>query len=107
VSPERDPVAVSDHAGLTDADWLEVNTLRTAYIAGGNPSLSKALEEFCKRNAIAYIRVLNTILPSQIREAIKEPGSALEPFHQALCRVRKWSLVTATILQIGRHFAVR
>ena len=81
MSPERDPVAVSDHAGLTDADWLEVNTLRTAYIAGGNPSLVKALEEFCKRNAIAYIRVLNAILPSQIREAIKEPGSALEPFH--------------------------
>ena len=77
MSPERDPVAVSDHAGLTDADWLEINTLRIAYIAGGNPSLSKALEEFCKRNAIAYIRVLNAILPNQIREAIDEDSSLL------------------------------
>ena len=69
MSPERDPVAVSDHAGLTDADWLEVNTLRAAYIAGGNPSLSKALEDFCKRNAIAYMRVLNAILPTKFERS--------------------------------------
>jgi hypothetical protein len=74
VSPERDPVAVSDHPGLTDADWLEVNKLRSAYITGGNPSLSTALEDFCKRNAIAYIRVLNAILPNRIREALSEDG---------------------------------
>jgi hypothetical protein len=72
MSPERDPVAVSDHAGLTEADWLEVEKLRSAYIAGGNSCLGKALEDFCKRNAIAYIRVLNAILPNQIREALKE-----------------------------------
>ena len=88
MSPERDPVAVSDHAGLTDADWLEVNKLRSAYITGGNPSLSTALEEFCKRNAIAYIRVLNAILPNQIREALKED-----------------TLLLTRLSRVNRHFA--
>jgi hypothetical protein len=88
VSPERDLVAVSDHPGLTDADWLEVNKLRSAYITGGNPSLGKALEDFCKRNAIAYIRVLNAILPNQIREALKED-----------------TLLLTRLSRVNRHFA--
>jgi AraC-like DNA-binding protein len=67
-----DPVWVSDGAGLTDADWLQINRIRSAYHTGGNSALSKALEDCCKQNAVAYIRVLNAILPNQIRQLIKK-----------------------------------
>ena len=85
MSPERDLVAVSDHPGLTDADWLEVNKLRSAYIAGGNPSLGKALEDFCKRNAIAWhtsaANAIFALNQTQERPWARTPSlfNALEP----------------------------
>ena len=72
MDPEYDPVWVSDGGGLTDADWMQISKIRSAYHKGGYPALSKALEDCCKQNAVAYIRVLNAILPNQIRQVIKE-----------------------------------
>ncbi|WP_369719741.1 hypothetical protein AB8Z38_21010 [Bradyrhizobium sp. LLZ17] len=72
VGPKYHPVSVSDGASLTSADWLQINKIRSAYNTGGSPALSKALDDFCQKNAIAYIRVLNAILPNQICQLIKD-----------------------------------
>ena len=77
--PEYDPVSVSDRAELTEADWLQINTIRSAYNTGGSPALGKALEDFCKEDVICYIRVLNAILLNQIRERIKEEAMSTPP----------------------------
>ena len=77
--PEYDPVSVYDRADLTDADWLQINKIRSAYNIGGTPALSKALADFCKEDVICYIRVLNAILPNQIRERIKEDVVSTPP----------------------------
>ena len=77
--PEYDPVSVSDRAELTEADWLQINKIRSAYNTGRSPALGKALEDFCKEDVICYIRVLNAILPNQIRERIKEDVVSTPP----------------------------
>jgi len=68
---KQPPFDVVDPCGLTDADWVEINTLRRAYDAGGQKALTSAYRELGK-DPVRYIRVMNAIYPAEVLAAIKD-----------------------------------
>ena len=63
---------VVDPAGLTDADWVEINRLKSLYETGGRNALSKALAELGESDPVRSIRVLSAFFPETVRGA---PGT--------------------------------
>ena len=63
---------VVDPSGLTDADWAEINRLKSLYEAGGRNALSKALAELGESDPVRSIRVLSAFFPQAVREALTD-----------------------------------
>ena len=63
---------VVDTAGLTDADWAEINRLKSHYETGGRNALSKALAELGETDPVRSIRVLSAFFPDTVREALRD-----------------------------------
>ena len=61
---------VVDPSGLTDADWVEINRLKSLYETGGRNALSKALAELGESDPVRSIRVLSAFFPETVREAL-------------------------------------
>ena len=70
-----DELVVADTSGLTDADWAEINRLKSAYADGGDKALRKALKEL-DDNPTLRLRVLGAFFPEMVREAIKDAMAA-------------------------------
>ncbi len=62
---------VVDSSSLTDADWAEINKLKTAYERGGQKALSKSMEKL-SADPIRYCTVMAAFFPDMIREAIRD-----------------------------------
>jgi hypothetical protein len=62
---------VADPAGLTDADWAELNKLKAAYESGGSKALSKAFRELAV-DPILSVRVIGALFPEMMREQIRD-----------------------------------
>ena len=63
---------VVDASGLTDADWAEINRLKSLYETGGRNALSKALAELGESDPVRSIRVLSAFFPETVREALTD-----------------------------------
>ena len=63
---------VVDPSGLTDADWAEINRLKSLYETGGRNTLSKALAELGESDPVCSIRVLSAFFPETVREALTD-----------------------------------
>ena len=63
---------VVDTSGLTDADWAEINRLKSLYETGGRNALSKALAELGESDPVRSIRVLSAFFPETVREALTD-----------------------------------
>jgi len=63
---------VVDPSGLTDADWAEINRLKSLYETGGRNALSKALAELGESDPVRSIRVLSAFFPETVREALTD-----------------------------------
>jgi len=57
-----DPLEVADLTGLTDADWAEINKLKSAHEAGGQKALSAALKAL-GQDPILYLRIMAAFFP--------------------------------------------
>jgi hypothetical protein len=68
---DDEPFEVVDSAGLTDADWTEINKLQTAYRKGGKKALNAAMAELAK-DPIRFATVIGAFFPDMIREAMKD-----------------------------------
>jgi hypothetical protein len=65
-----DPFEVVDTSGLTDADWAEINKLRSAD-KKGKKALNKAMAELIK-DAVRWVRVIGAFFLVMSRESIKD-----------------------------------
>ena len=63
---------VVDPSGLTDANWAEINRLKSLYETGGRNALSKALAELGESDPVRSIRVLSAFFPETVREALTD-----------------------------------
>ena len=63
---------VAAPSGLTDADWAEINRLKSLYETGGRNALSKALAELGESDPVRSIRVLSALFPETVREALRD-----------------------------------
>jgi hypothetical protein len=63
MTKKSDHLEVVNTAGLTDADWAEINRLKKVYDAGGQKALSAALDELEQK-------VLSEKDPTQVIDAI-------------------------------------
>ena len=63
---------VVDTSGLKDADWVEINRLKSLYENGGRNALSKALAELGESDPVRSIRVLSAFFPETVREALTD-----------------------------------
>ena len=63
---------VVDTSGLKDADWVEINRLKSLYETGGRNALSKALAELGESDPVRSIRVLSAFFPETVREALTD-----------------------------------
>jgi len=63
---------VADPSGLTDADWAEINRLKSLYETGGRNALSKALAELGESDPVRSIHVLRAFFPETVREALSD-----------------------------------
>ena len=63
---------VVDTSGLKDADWVEINRLKSLYETGGRNALSKALAELGESDPVRSIRVLSAFFPETVREALSD-----------------------------------
>ena len=66
---------IPDPAGLSDADWAELNKLKAAYESGGAKALSAAFRELVV-DPIRYISVVGALFPDMVREQIKDTLAA-------------------------------
>jgi hypothetical protein len=78
---------LADPSALTDADWAELNKLKTAYEKGGPKAFSKAFEQL-KKDPVGCVHVLAAIFPERIREqmrdALAESGITEEDLREML-----------------------
>ena len=81
---------VVDTSGLTDADWVEINRLKSLYENGGRNALSKALAELGESDPVRSIRVLCAFFPETAREALgdsmAEQGITAEELRELIRR---------------------
>jgi len=63
---------VVDPSGLTDADWAQINRLKSLYETGGRNALSKALAELGESDPVRSIHVLRAFFPETVREALSD-----------------------------------
>ena len=63
---------VVDTSGLTDADWAEINRLKSLYETDGRNALSNALAELGESDPVRSIRVLSAFFPETVREALTD-----------------------------------
>src|SRR6185369_3361582 len=73
--PSDDELFVTDASGLTNADWAEINRLKSAYANGGDKAFSEALKEL-DDNPTLRIRVLGAFFPEMVRETILDAMAA-------------------------------
>jgi hypothetical protein len=62
---------IPDPAGLSDADWAELNKLKAAFESGGKKAMRKALKELAA-DPIRWVRVIGALYPEMMREQIKD-----------------------------------
>ena len=62
---------IADRSGLTDADWAEINRLKTAYETGGDKALDAAFQQLVADPIRAY-RVVGALFPEMLREQTKD-----------------------------------
>jgi hypothetical protein len=83
---------IVDPSGLTDADWAEINRLKTAYETGGEKALDSAFEQLAADPIRAY-RVVAALFPEMLREqtkdALAERGITEEDLREMLKKAKK------------------
>ena len=62
---------VPDPLGLTDADWAEINRLKTAYETGGVKALHAAWKQLAA-DPIRFYRITGAFFPEKVREQTKD-----------------------------------
>jgi len=67
---------VRDTSSLTDADWLAINSLRSAYERRGMKGYEIAVDKLAE-DPIRYVRVMGALFPEMIREIIRDRMAAL------------------------------
>jgi hypothetical protein len=67
----KELLQIANPSILTDADWLELNKLRTAFETGGQEALQRAYRELGK-DPVRYIRVMSAIYPNEVQASIKD-----------------------------------
>ena len=70
------PIEVVDTAGLTDADWAEINRLGRIYEEKGEAALADAMAKLGAKDPVRYMRVMGAFFPDMVREAIKDQMAA-------------------------------
>jgi len=68
---------VRDTSSLTDADWLAVNSLRSAYDRRGMKGYEIAVDKLFAEDPIRYVRVMGALFPEMSREIIRDRMAAL------------------------------
>jgi hypothetical protein len=61
-----DDLEVVDSSGLMDADWAEINKLRSVYGRGGLRALNLALKKLAA-DPIRYLTVIGAFFPEMVR----------------------------------------
>jgi hypothetical protein len=59
---------VPDHAGLTDADWAEINKLKAAFETGGAKAFDNALKELLAADPVRCYKVTGALFPKMLHE---------------------------------------
>jgi len=73
---DDNPLGIVDSSGLADADWVEINKLKSAYETGGMKALSKAFDEL-SADPVRALRVFGAFRPVEVREAIRDKMAEL------------------------------
>jgi hypothetical protein len=79
---------VVDTSGLTDADWAEINNLKSAYEAGGQAALAEAMATLSEADPVRATRVVAAFFPDLVRETVRdlmaEKGITVEDLREML-----------------------
>lgn len=57
---------------LTDADWNEINNLKTLYISGGPMALVARVSHLKLNEPARYVAVWGALFPASLKEAVKD-----------------------------------
>lgn len=66
------PPRLVDTSHLTEADWLEIDKIQSAFAKRGPKGFDKALEALHKRNQFRWVRVVLAYYPKAVREAARD-----------------------------------